>query len=50
MAGLKTVLFLSPSNIFMTFAWDAHPKDEISRKQVGSEVCLTGAVFLIFRR
>jgi uncharacterized protein (DUF486 family) len=46
---LRTTLLLTLSNVFMTFAWYAHLKDQASKPWYVAALCVMGAVFFMFR-
>lgn len=46
---LRTILLLTASNIFMTFAWYAHLRNLAGRPWYVAALCVMGAVYFMFR-
>jgi len=44
-----TVVLLSLSNVFMTFAWYAHLKEPLKLDYLWAALCILGAVYFVFR-
>lgn len=44
-----TILLPTLSNVFMTFAWYAHPKEPLELDYPWAALCILGAVCFIFR-
>ena len=45
----STILLLTISNVFMTFAWYAHLKEPIKLDDLWAGLCILAAVYFIFR-
>ncbi len=44
-----TILLLTISNEFMTFAWYAHLKEPLKLDYLWAAFCILGALFFVFR-